>query len=146
MSGPSAAPPGHVDPDAPAHRGERLGLPAEGVGSVPSTLRRAAALTVDWLLATALAFAATAPADPGYWRLPVFAVLSAVAVALFATTPGQLVVGLGVARVDVAAPVGLLRSVGRVLLVLALLPPLITDADGRGLQDRWTSTVVLRSR
>lgn len=146
LDGPRAALPADTDGTENHYRGERLGLPPDGPGAAAGTGRRVVAITVDWLLATGVAFLFTAPADPGYWRLPVWAAISILAVAALATTPGQAVAGIGVARIDAEAPVGVFRAVLRVLLVFLVVPVLITDTDGRGLQDRLTQTAVIRSR
>lgn len=42
------------------------------------------------------------------------------------------------------AHVGLGRAVARGMLIALVVPPLFTDADGRGLQDRATRTAVVR--
>lgn len=146
LDGPRAALPADTDGTENLYRGERLGLPPDGPGAAAGTGRRVVAITVDWLLATGVAFLFTAPADPGYLRLPVWAAISILAVAALATTPGQAVAGIGVARIDAEAPVGVFRAVLRVLLVFLVVPVLITDTDGRGLQDRLTQTAVIRSR
>jgi uncharacterized RDD family membrane protein YckC len=64
----------------------------------------------------------------------------------FGFTPGQFITGLRVARVDGGERVGLLRSLGRQILIVFLVPPLINDADGRGLHDRATGTALVRTR
>lgn len=146
LSGPRAALPGDSDGTEERYRGERLGLPEQGPGSIAGTGRRVAALTVDWLLALVLALVFTAPNSPGSWGVVVWAAVGALAVAVFGTTPGQLALGVGVARIDETVPVGVLRSVVRVALVFLVVPPLVWDLDGRGLQDRATQTAVIRSR
>lgn len=146
LSGPRAALPGNSDGTEQRYRGERLGLPEHGPGSIAGTGRRMAALTVDWLLALVVALIFTAPNSPGNWGVVVWAAVGVLAVAVFGTTPGQLALGIGVGRIDEAVPVGVLRSVIRVALVFLVVPPLVTDLDGRGMQDRATQTAVIRSR
>lgn len=146
LSGPRAALPRDSDGKEQRYRGEQLGLPEAGVGSLASTLRRAAAFILDIGLAALTAFAFTAPHAPGNWSLLVWFVMSFVTVALFSVTPGQAMVGIGVARVDVTAPVGLWRALVRVLLTFVIVPVVVWDADTRGLHDRVTSTAVIRSR
>ena len=64
---------------------------------------------------------------------------------LFGRTPGQAMLGMGVARVDVPGTrVGLWRSFLRSFLTLLLLPPAIQDSDLRGMHDRATGTAVVR--
>jgi uncharacterized RDD family membrane protein YckC len=108
------------------------------------------ALAVDWLLAYGLAglglalgvvtseLLATAV-------LVIWLTLGAVAVRLFGFTPGQYACGLRVVAVD-GAGVGVVRAVVRGLLIALVVPPLFSDADGRGLQDRATATAVVRGR
>ena len=147
MTGSWLSGPGGSGDGTQAFRGQRLGLPSAGAGSVAGTGRRVLAITVDWLLATVVAYLFTAPDAPGaLWRTGVWAAIGVLAVALFANTPGQLVTGIGVARVDAEASVGLARAVGRVALIFLVVPAFVRDADGRGLQDRLTSTIVLNAR
>jgi uncharacterized RDD family membrane protein YckC len=48
-----------------------------------------------------------------------------------------------VARLD-GRPVGFGWALLRTLLLLAVVPPLVTDRDLRGLHDRAANTIVLR--
>jgi len=52
-------------------------------------------------------------------------------------------VGVRVVRLD-GKPVGLLRSLVRTLLLLAVVPPLVFDRDLRGLHDKAAGTIVVR--
>ena len=73
-----------------------------------------------------------------------FVVLGSVSVALFARTPGQAVLGMGVARVDDRnARVGVVRAIARTLFTIFVLPAAMVDADGRGMHDRATGTAVI---
>lgn len=149
LNGPRAALPQGVDGTEQHYRGERLGLPEDGRGSVAGTGRRVLAIAVDWLLAALVAslfLSSAVSTSTGLWRLATWAAISVVAVAIFSTTPGQLVVGIGVARVDAEVPVGVVRAVARVALIALVVPVVVWDVDGRGLQDRLTQTVVIRSR
>ena len=49
-----------------------------------------------------------------------------------------------VVPVDNRLHVGLGRALVRGLLIALVIPPLITDTDLRGLQDRLTNTAVVR--
>ncbi|MBL3747842.1 RDD family protein, partial [Mycobacteroides abscessus subsp. massiliense] len=51
-----------------------------------------------------------------------------------------------VAPADGTDSIGIGRAFIRNLLIALIVPPLITDIDGRGLHDRVTRTVVIRSR
>ena len=70
--------------------------------------------------------------------------LGALAVRLFGFTPGQYALGLIVVPVDNRLHVGLGRALARGLLIALVIPPLFTDTDLRGLQDRLTNTAVVR--
>ena len=109
--------------------------------------RRLVALLIDWLIsyglaALALGFGAISKEMLATAVLVIWFVLGVVAVRLFGFTPGQLVLGLGVVALDGRLGVG--RLVVRGLLVGLVVPPLFTDWDGRGLQDRVTGTAVVR--
>src|SRR5699024_8022122 len=65
---------------------------------------------------------------------------------LFARTPGMAMLGMGVARLDVpGTTVGIWRGIVRTLLTACLFPAAMVDADGRGIHDRATGTVVVRA-
>jgi uncharacterized RDD family membrane protein YckC len=132
----------------PGYPGATLGLPQTGPGSLASMGRRLVALIIDWLIAYGLAllamgFGAYSKAMLSTMILVVWLVLGAVSVRLFGFTPGQLVAGLQVAAVD-GRHVGIGRLAVRGLLIGLVVPPLFTDSDGRGLQDRLTGTAVVR--
>jgi uncharacterized RDD family membrane protein YckC len=111
--------------------------------------RRLLALFVDWLIAyglaaLALSFGWLTPTMLSTAVLVIWFVLGAVSVRLFSFTPGQFALGLMVVSVDDRRHVGIGRAVVRGLLVALVVPPLFTDSDGRGLQDRITATAVVR--
>ena len=133
----------------PGYPGATLGLPRSGPGSLARTGRRLTALLIDWLIAAGLAllaltFGAISDALLSTMQLVVWLVLGAVSVRLFGFTPGQLAAGLQVGAADGRLPIGIVRALMRGLLIFLVIPPLFTDADGRGLQDRLTKTAVLR--
>lgn len=136
---------------ANAFRGEDLGLPESGQGSLAGTGRRLGALMIDWLISMGLAMAFTRSDVPFGGMMPtvtliVWFVMCLGFVALFSFTPGQLAVGTAVARVDVPERVGFIRALGRQLLTATVVPATITDHNGRGMQDRATGTAVVRVR
>lgn len=149
LSGPES-----VGPDRRAgYPGQTLGLPARGPGSLAGTGRRLLALAVDWLVGYGLAGLGVrlgwiGPELLATAVLVIWLVLGVVALRLFGFTPGQFALGLRVAPVGPAdqrsAGVGIVRAVLRGLLIALVIPPLFTDADGRGLQDRATATAVVR--
>ena len=129
--------------------GQRLGLPPSGPRSLARIGRRFAALFVDWLIAYGLAALAM---SLGLVSMDVLSTavliiwfaLGAVSVRLFGFTPGQFALGLMVVPVDGRQHVGFGRAVVRGVLIAVVIPPLITDADLRGLQDKVTYTAVVR--
>ncbi len=129
--------------------GQALGLPETGSRSLARTGRRFAALLVDWLIAYGLAalgitFGLVTTATLSTAVLVIWFVLGVLSVRLFAFTPGQFALGLMVIPVDNRLHVGTGRAIVRGLLIALVIPPLFTDADGRGLQDRLTATAVVR--
>lgn len=140
MSGPGT--------EHPGGRGQRLDLPERGPGSPAGMGRRLAALLIDWLLAYGLAglgltFGLLTPAGLATAVLVIWLVLGVIELRLFGFTPGQLACGLQVVSVDQRG-VGLGRALARGMIVALVIPALFTDADGRGIQDQWTRTVVVR--
>jgi RDD family protein len=111
--------------------------------------RRIAALFVDWLIAYGLAallmtFGIGTVATLSTAVLVIWFVLGAVSLRLFGFTPGQFALGLLVIPVDGRQHVGFGRALVRGVLIAVVIPALITDADGRGLQDKVTNTAVVR--
>ncbi|MFD1813107.1 RDD family protein [Rhodococcus gannanensis] len=149
LSGPTAALP--LDDDGtPKYRGERLGLPEIGPGSLVGTGRRLGALMLDWLMAGGVSILILG-GDALDSRLSsvvllVWFVVGVVTVTLFSFTPGQYIVGLQVARIDKPVGVGIVRALARQVLLVFMVPPLITDIEGRGMHDRATGTALVRSR
>jgi uncharacterized RDD family membrane protein YckC len=120
--------------------GERLGLPESGAGSVAGVGRRLGALLIDWLLCEAIAVAAF---HSQFLTIAVFAVETYLLTALTGFTVGKRLLGLRVVRLD-GRPVGLIWSLVRTLLFLAVVPPLVFDVDLRGLHDKAAHSVVIR--
>lgn len=128
--------------------GQLFGAPRTGPGSVASLGQRVAGFLLDALLAAGIAWMFTAPAAPRNWSLVSWAVLTVVGVATFGVTPGHLAMGT---RVATLRPAGRSQIVGlwaipRTVLIALVVPPLVRDADERGLHDRLCRTVVVRTR
>lgn len=104
--------------------------------------RRMAALLVDWLLALGIAALLIRGPVSATVTLVVWFVIGVVGVTLFGFTPGQFFLRLRVVRVDADVPVGVVRAVGRQVLLVFVVPALFTDAAGRGMHDRATGTAV----
>ncbi|PSL51456.1 RDD family protein [Saccharothrix carnea] len=149
LSGPrSALEPGADSGDGTGQRwrGERLGLPQSGPGSVASTGRRAIAILVDFALSGGVAGLFTMPDLPRNWSLLAWFAITVVAVGFFGFTPGHALFGLRVVRMDGTAAVGVPRAVLRTALIFPIIPAVVWDADGRGLHDKAAGTIVLRAR
>jgi uncharacterized RDD family membrane protein YckC len=131
------------------YRGERLGLPETGPGSLASFGRRLAALFVDWVAANLV----TVLVVHGSLRygtqsfdllaLGIFALEVFVLTWLAGASFGQRLMGVRVVSLD-RGRVGVLRALARTVLVCLAVPPLIWDRDGRGLHDRAVLTAVIR--
>ncbi|AIG64465.1 membrane protein [Corynebacterium atypicum] len=143
--------PSEFDPEGKqsAYPGQLLGLPKDGPRSMASVTRRAGGVFIDWIICWILAaftnmFTDAMPSTPTLCYLYFF-ILGFVSVLFFARTPGQAVLGMGVARIDAPSQqVGLWRSAVRVLMTGTIFLAAMVDADGRGVHDRVTQTVVIR--
>ena len=129
------------------YRGEQLGLPQDGPGSIARPGRRLGALVVDWGLCVLIAYGLL---TDGYgqatsnWALLVFFVMGVLTVGTLGFTPGKRLFGLRVVALDTGT-VNPLRALLRTALLCLALPALIWDRDGRGLHDRLAGTVELRA-
>ncbi|QCU79361.1 RDD family protein [Citricoccus sp. SGAir0253] len=121
--------------------GERLGLARSGPASMAGWGRRGLALVIDWFIA-AIVSAAWFQGD-SLVTLGLFALMHVLLVGLLGTTIGKRVAGIRVVRVGGAAT-GLPRALLRTVLLCLVVPPLMRDADGRGLHDRAAGTVQIR--
>lgn len=126
---------------ADTHPGARLGLPAQGSGSVARAGRRLVAVSLDWA-ACLLISAAFAGGDP-WVTLGTFALLHALTLGTGGASPGHALLGLRLQRVGGGWP-GPGPAVLRTLLLCLLLPAVVFDADQRGLHDRAAGTVLVR--
>ncbi|MDT0452122.1 RDD family protein [Streptomyces hesseae] len=128
------------------HRGERLGLPESGPGSVAPLGRRFGALAIDWALCMLIAFAFLAQGNQqraGNWALLIFLVLSLLTVGTVGSTPGKRLFGLRVIAED-GTRLSLPRVLVRSVLLLLVIPAVIWDRDTRGLHDRLARAVQVR--
>ncbi|HEY0636420.1 MAG TPA: hypothetical protein VGD67_02130 [Pseudonocardiaceae bacterium] len=148
LSGPG----GPGEPEAPQDwRGQRLGLPVDGPGSVPGFGRRLAAIAVDWVPCAIAAQVFTT--NPGWSALMLFAALTVAGITLFGRTPGHAALGIRPVPFDGTRPPlpavtrpPLLSVLIRTALLCLAVPPLLLDGDGRGLHDRVARTIMLRTR
>ena len=132
------------------YRGQRLGLPADGPGSLAGFGRRLAALFVDWiacLLIGRLLFPHVKYGSPAANAdtLALFALEVLVLTVLTGSSFGQRLLGIRLVSLNGGRMLPLAVAARTVLLCLTV-PALIWDRDGRGLQDRWTRGVLIRTR
>ena len=128
------------------YRGERLGLPEEGPGSIAPVGRRIAAIFIDWILCVLIAYGLIAHRDlhaAENWALAVFGVVAYIGVALVGTTPGKLLLRLGVIRAD-GGRLGPGAALIRTMLLLLVIPAVVWDRDTRGLHDKAAKAVQIR--
>ncbi|MFC8509612.1 RDD family protein [Streptomyces sp. NPDC057411] len=128
------------------YRGQQLGLPEEGPGSIARPGRRLGALAVDWALCSVIAYGLITHRygqTSQNWALLILLVLSVLTVGSVGFTPGKRLFGLRVVSVS-GGRLGVLRVVLRSVLVCLAIPALIWDRDGRGLHDRLSGAVQVR--
>ncbi|MET7454039.1 RDD family protein [Streptomyces sp. NPDC005574] len=128
------------------YRGEQLGLPQEGPGSIARPGRRLGALAVDWGLCLLIAYGLITDSynrAAQVWAPLVLFVLIVLTVGTLGFTPGKRLLGLRVIALDTGR-VNPLRALLRTVLLFLAVPALIWDRDGRGLHDRLAGTVEVR--
>lgn len=127
---------------AAAYPGQRLGRPADGPRSLGSFGRRLVALVVDWVVALLIAGWLLRGLGQ-FGPLLVLLVENVVLVGTAGATLGHRLLGLRVETVEGGAP-GPVKALVRSVLLCLAIPPLVWDADQRGLHDRWAGTLVAR--
>ncbi|WP_198539965.1 RDD family protein [Streptomyces sp. CT34] len=128
------------------YRGQRLGLPEEGPGSIARVGRRFGALFIDWALCLLIAYGLLSGGkaqSASNWALLVFAVLSVLTVGTVGFTPGKRLLGLRVVA-EGGGRISLPRVLLRTLLLVVVIPAVVWDRDGRGLHDRLSRSVQVR--
>jgi RDD family len=126
------------------YKGERLGLPESGSGSLAGQGRRLGALCVDWAIAYLAtgAFGWHTSSAQGQWGvIALFAAQMLVLESLLGYTIGKRIFGIRVGRLG--APLTPVQVIGRTVLLLLVIPAAIWDRDGRGMHDKLTGTVVI---
>jgi len=144
LSGPGAVLPAEQD-----YRGQRLGLPASGPGSVAGIGRRLAAIVLDWLACLLLVRLFLPGIDYGtpsssLATMGFFLAELTLFTWLVGASFGQRLLGIAVVRLDGGGAPGLTRAFLRSVQICLLVPAVIWDRDGRGLHDRSVGTVVVR--
>jgi uncharacterized RDD family membrane protein YckC len=127
---------------ASAPPGARLGLPVAGTGSPASLSRRLAAFAVDAVIADLVA---ALFGHVGGWNVAVLAAEYLVLLPFGGQTMGMLAAGIRVVPVR-GGRIGVGWVALRTLLLFLLVPAVVIDRDRRGLHDRASGTVVVRSR
>ncbi|MCB0919369.1 MAG: RDD family protein [Actinobacteria bacterium] len=124
------------------YRGQRLGLPATGPGSVASIGRRVVALLIDWFSSLLIGsfLVGYGSENFGLVTLAIFAGQVSVFTALTGSSFGQRLAQIGVIRVD-GGRLGVVACVVRTLLICLVIPPLIWDSNSRGLHDKAAGSV-----
>ena len=116
--------------------------------------RRALGITIDWIACYAISLGffagggSFADRVPGA-RFPVLLLLFAeysILVALTGTSFGHRVVGLKVVRFSDGGPVTPLQALIRTALLLPIVTAITFDENGRGINERLSDTVLIRSR
>ena len=133
-------------PEDSTYRGQRLGLPESGPGSMASTGRRVVALFIDWIAALLISRALVGTPETtleSFATLGIFALEVTVLTWLWGSSFGQRLVGIRV--VGRSRRLGLIGALLRTALICIVIPPVIWDADGRGLHDRAVDSVVIRA-
>ncbi len=128
------------------YRGERLGLPKEGSGSLAGPGRRIGALFVDGWLCSLVAYGLLAHGNQSVanlWTTPLFYAVTVLLMATTGTTPGKRLFGLRVIRLG-GARASIPQVLLRTLLLCLVVPALVWDRDTRGLHDKAVGTVEVR--
>lgn len=130
------------------YKGERLGLPPGGPGSVAPMGRRLLALIVDWLASVLIAqllFARDGRVAP-WATMAIFAVMTIVLVTFGGSSFGQRIFGVRIVAVPGSGMLPFYRVVIRTVLLCLVVPPVIWDRDQRGLHDKAARSVAVRFR
>lgn len=149
LSGPASA--GYGGP-AQDWRGQRLGLPESGAGSVAPVGRHLLAYLGDVVAANLLVglvyAAGSRPAAGERGTYVLLAYLLEVGLLVMATgqSVGHRVAGVRVVRLRDGGLPGLMAGLIRTALAGLLIPVLIRDRDDRGLHDKAAGTVAVRVR
>ena len=119
-------------------------------GEVAGLGRRFGAIAIDWLVAIGVSLllfrdVAYGSLESSVAILLLFATEVILLTWLTAASFGQRILGLRVVRID-GSRLGLLRTVGRTLLVCLVIPAVVMDQQGRGLHDRAVGSVVILAR
>ncbi|MCK6065391.1 MULTISPECIES: RDD family protein [Microbacterium] len=127
---------------ADSYPGERLGLPAQGRGSLAPLGRRVLAIIVDWGCAVVISMAFFS--YDALATTTIFVIVQILFIPTIGGSPGHRLFGMRVQRVPGGWP-GLWRPIVRSVLLALVIPAVIWDADNRGLHDKAAGTVLVRA-
>lgn len=132
-------------------RGQSLGMPPSGPGSIAGFGARLVAVVIDWGIAQLIAAGVfSVPWGEGgpksFIVLAVFAVMNLVLVGTVGSTIGHRILGLQVRSLTGTGRVMPLQVIARTVLLCLFIPAVVWDKDGRGLHDKVPNTVVVRTR
>jgi len=112
------------------------------------TFKRILALIFDWV--AAILVVQLLPNAPAYatqsnaiWTLVIFASQITLLTWLIGASFGQKIVGLKVVDNDLNQNPNFVKSLIRTVLIVLVIPPLLADAEGRGLHDRLAKTKII---
>ncbi len=129
--------------------GVRLGLPADGPGSVATIGARIGAFVIDAIVANLIAglpylFGVRySPNARGFAILGAFLIVEVLFDAAYGQTLGKRLLGIRVIRVDGDGLASLPWLLLRAVLLGVLVPAVVWDRDRRGLHDKASGTVVV---
>jgi uncharacterized RDD family membrane protein YckC len=129
--------------------GVRLGLPAEGPGSVAGVGRRLAGVLLDGIASYLVASLFVRRTQggvptPGGWSSLVFLIESVVLLSVTGQTLGMALVRVRVVPLS-GSRIHPWWAAVRTVLLLMLIPAVVWDSDHRGLHDKASGVVVVNS-
>jgi len=112
--------------------------------------RRAAAIVIDWIASTGVMILLLGPgayltSDGGFTLLGIFYAEIVIFTGILGGSFGQLLLGLRVISIN-GGRLAFWRIAVRTALICLVIPAVVMDKDGRGLQDRLVGSIVLRAR
>lgn len=116
--------------------------------------RRLVGITIDWLACYAIALGFFAGSGTLADRAPnariplliLFFAQYSLLIALTGASFGHRLVGLKVVRFSDAGPVTPVQALIRTVLLIPLITAITFDENGRGINERFSNTVLVRSR
>lgn len=130
------------------YRGERLGLPESGPGSVAGWGARIGAVFIDWICCAIIAALFWGPYGSGRHSIAtliLFFIVKSLFTILGGASFGQRLLGIKV--VSLVDPyVKPWKAILRTFLICLVVPAVIYDRDSRGLHDKAAGTIDVRAR